>query len=90
MVKNLKLRIFGDVQCVGFRYEAKIIAEKLGLKGFARNEDGGFVRVEAEGEEKDLKAFLEWCRKGPSSAKVEKIDVEFGDGPGGFNGFRIE
>ena len=89
-MRGLKIKIYGDVQGVGFRYEAKIVADKLGIKGFARNENDGTVHIEAEGEEKDLEKFLEWCRKGPYSARVAKVDFEFGDKPRGFPEFRVE
>ena len=49
-MKHLTVRIFGDVQGVGFRFWAKQCADELGIKGFARNEKDGSVCVEAEGE----------------------------------------
>ena len=39
----------GTVQGVGFRYEAWLIAEKLGLTGFAENLPNGDVRMEIQG-----------------------------------------
>ncbi len=52
-MKNLIIKIYGDVQGVNFRFEAKLTADKLGVKGFVRNEADGSVYIEAEGEEKD-------------------------------------
>lgn len=57
-----------------FRYSAKSEAEKLGIKGFARNEDDGTVYIEAEGEESVLEKFLDWCGTGPLLAKVTKTE----------------
>ena len=77
MQKNLKIRVYGTVQGVGFRFFARDIATKLELTGFVRNEPDGSVYAEAEGEEVALQKFLDWCRKGPPFAKLEKIDSDF-------------
>lgn len=74
MVKHWNIRVIGEVQGVFFRYSAKEKAEELGIAGFARNEGDGSVYIEAEGEEDALRVFLEWCKKGPSSASVSKVE----------------
>lgn len=76
MTKHLNIKIQGLVQGIFFRQTAKEIADNLKLKGFCRNEADGMVYCEAEGEEVNLKKFLEWCRQGPALAKVEKADVQ--------------
>jgi len=43
-----------------------------------RNEPDGGIYLEAEGEEKNLKKFLEWCRQGPAWARVEKVEMKEG------------
>lgn len=78
MRKHLNIKIFGRVQGVFFRISAKKEAEKLGIVGFARNESDGSVYIEAEGEEKDLDKFLDWCKEGPNLAKVDKLEVRKG------------
>ena len=86
MRKHLNIKIYGQVQGVFFRVSAKEQAEKLGITGFARNEKDGTVYIEAEGDEKKLDQFLEWCRNGPEAAQVEKIEVT--EGPlKNFSGF---
>ncbi len=89
MAKNLTMTIYGDVQGVGFRDAAYWKARKLAVAGFVMNEPGGTVYIEAEGEEDALKDFLAWCRKGPITAKVTKIDESWGPAHGRFSGFRI-
>jgi len=78
-MKRLIAKIYGDVQGVGFRYEAKRRADDLGLKGFARNEQDGSVYLEAEGGERKLNALLDWCRKGSEAAFTRKIDFKWSD-----------
>lgn len=44
-----RFRFTGNVQGVGFRWEARLTAESLGLTGWVRNESDGTVTAEAEG-----------------------------------------
>jgi len=78
MAVHRSIRIFGRVQGVGFRFQAKQQADTLGISGFVRNEDDGSVSIEAEGEEEQMEQFIEWCRRGPRYARVEKVDIEEG------------
>jgi acylphosphatase len=74
-VKHFKIKISGNVQGVFFRASTKDVAEKLGINGFVRNEKNGCVYIEAEGEEKILKQFVNWCQQGPPHAIVENVSV---------------
>jgi acylphosphatase len=76
LMKHLNIRVSGKVQGVFFRASTKEQANQLGVKGFVRNEPNGDVYIEAEGEEDKLKLFLEWCRRGPSRARVENVKTE--------------
>ncbi len=89
MAEGMILRIYGDVQGVGFREEAYWVARKLYISGFIMNEPEGPVYIEAEGEKPALETFLAWCRHGPITAKVTKIDVSWFPAKGKFTGFRI-
>ena len=75
-MKHLSIRIYGSVQGVFFRYSAKSQAKKLGIKGFVRNESGGSVYIEAEGDGAALEKFLEWCRAGPTFADIQNVKIE--------------
>lgn len=55
----------GLVQAVGFRYEAKITADQLGLVGWAGNEDDGTVTVETEGAQVCIDEFIRVMRSVP-------------------------
>lgn len=76
--KHLNIKIFGQVQGVFFRVSAKEEAERLGIKGFARNEPDGTVYIEAEGEKERLDEFIRWCHDGPEAANVEKVEISEG------------
>ncbi len=86
---HLNVKIFGKVQGVFFRYSAKEKAEELNLAGFAQNMPDFSVYIEAEGKKENLEKFLEWCRRGPSSAEIEKIEFEFSKNIKGFKEFEI-
>jgi len=88
-VKHLNIKVHGRVQGVFFRHSAKQKAKELDIKGFARNEPAGAVYIEAEGEEINLKQFLDWCHQGPSSASVKKVEFEFKSELQNFNDFVI-
>jgi len=89
MKKDLSIKIYGKVQGVSFRYFASQKALELGIFGFVRNESDDTVYIEAEGEEKNLKKFLAWCRKGPKAARVEKVEFVFRDNLNNFTGFEV-
>lgn len=69
-MKAVSIRVSGKVQGVFFRASTKNEADRLGIQGMVRNEPDGSVYIEAEGEEKSLAQFVEWCRKGPTKAIV--------------------
>jgi len=75
-MKHKNIQIFGRVQGVGFRYSARLAARNYGIKGYVRNMPDGSVYIEAEGHEKNVTEFINWCRKGPDSAYIEYISVE--------------
>ncbi len=89
-MKHLNIKIYGQVQGVFFRHSAREKARELKVSGFARNEPDGAVYIEVEGEEENLEAFLAWCRKGPPSASVEKVEHEWSDELKHFRGFEIK
>ena len=77
------------MQGVGFRYSARHEAEKLDLAGLARNEEDESVYIEAEGDEDNLKAFLDWCKQGPWFAKVDRIKEDWSDNLKEYSSFEI-
>jgi acylphosphatase len=89
IVKSLTIKIYGDVQGVGFRDAAYWTARKMHVAGFVMNDPDGAVYIEAEGEEVALNDFLTWCKKGPVTARVGRVETKWFDTAGTFTGFRI-
>jgi len=81
-----RIRIHGRVQGVFFRNWAIGEAERLGVKGSVRNRTDGSVEILAWGDAEAVQALAERCGEGPSSARVEQVDVEpaEGEAPEGF------
>jgi acylphosphatase len=87
--KQLTLKIFGEVQGVGFRFFVIQTAQKLNLVGYCRNEKNNTVTVVAEGDEENLKKLLQSCEKGPYFARVDNIEKIWQDATNQFSEFTI-
>jgi len=68
--------IAGRVQGVGFRWFTHDAAAREGVHGWVRNLADGSVEVIAEGDRASVDRLELAVRRGPSSARVERFDVE--------------
>ncbi len=75
-MERAKIKVIGDVQGVFYRFSAKIMADNLGITGWAENEPDGSVAMVIEGESEAIKQFVRWAREGSPMAEVEKVEVE--------------
>lgn len=75
MTFHYDIIITGKVQNVGFRFYAQKAAHKFDITGFVKNKEDGSVYIEAEGEEDNLRHFIDWCHKGPPWAMVKTVTV---------------
>ena len=67
-------RIHGQVQGVGFRYWTQHKARALGLAGYVRNLPDGSVEVAAAGDSNQLRQLEQLLSRGPTAARVERVD----------------
>jgi acylphosphatase len=65
----------GRVQGVGFRYNARAVATRLGVGGYALNRPDGAVEVEIEGDDASIERMLAWLAHGPMFAEVDSVEV---------------
>jgi acylphosphatase len=79
----------GRVQGVFFRSETKYEADRQGVRGWVRNLPDGRVEAVFEGEERAVKALVEFCRRGPTGAKVTRVDLAWEEPAGTLEGFKI-
>lgn len=81
--------ITGRVQGVGFRWFTHDAAAREGLHGWVRNLADGSVEVVVEGDEASVDRLEAAVRRGPGSARVERLDVEDIAPAGRTTGFEI-
>ncbi|MCJ7668231.1 MAG: acylphosphatase [Anaerolineae bacterium] len=86
---RMRAIIHGRVQGVFFRDFTRTHAMRLSLLGCVRNLWNGSVEVVAEGDREALESLLKQLHIGPSSAWVEKIDLEWSETSGEFSSFEV-
>ena len=90
MPVKANIRVYGNIQGVGYRVLVKNIARILNVKGLVRNLEDGTVEIFAEADEDTLNKFLKLIHvKGKPedvlSLNVDKIDV-IREGEHGYRG----
>ena len=86
---RLRIVVSGRVQGVFFRGAAAEQARALGVVGYAHNQDDGTVEIVAEGDRHALDIFAAWAARGPASARVEDLQIEWSGAHDEFERFRI-
>ncbi len=85
---HARFLIIGKVQGVFYRASARSEAQRLGLRGHARNLPEGAVEVIASGAAQAVAAFEIWLQEGPPLAEVSSIErTPLNDEPA--PGFRV-
>ncbi len=82
--------VSGRVQGVFFRSQTKHNAERYDLKGWIRNLPDGRVEAVFEGEKEAVETLVEFCKHGPSSARVTNIKLRWETYTGEFDRFGIK
>jgi acylphosphatase len=86
---RLSAIVHGRVQGVFFRDFTRTQAIALGLTGYVRNLHDGTVEAVAEGSTEALESLLGQLRMGPPPARVDRVDVQWGDHRGEFVRFEV-
>ncbi len=81
--------VSGMVQGVFFRYHTRELAQRLGLRGWVRNMPDDRVEAVFEGEKEAVERMLEFCRRGPSGARVSDIETKWEQPGGEFSSFEV-
>lgn len=79
----------GRVQGVFFRAYTQEEARRRHVTGWVRNRHDGSVEAVFEGNRPEVEALVHWCRTGPPSARVEKVEATFEACTGEFTAFSI-
>ncbi|TIN20696.1 MAG: acylphosphatase [Mesorhizobium sp.] len=87
--REVRARVYGNVQGVGFRIWVRSEATGLGLAGWVCNEADGSVTTQMAGLDEAVSTMIERLWKGPSGASVSRVDVEELAAGNALVGFRI-
>lgn len=87
-VRRLRMRFVGEVQGVGFRWTARMVANELGLTGWVRNEPDGSVSMELQGPSGYLAQYFTLFDRQYANYPIryvidEKDDIEPHEGESG-------
>ncbi|MCU0580176.1 MAG: acylphosphatase [Desulfobacterota bacterium] len=81
--------VHGRVQGVYFRAFTRDQARLLSLTGWVMNRRDGSVEAFFEGEKARVVDMVAWCRQGPPTARVEQVEVQFGEFRGQGESFEV-
>jgi acylphosphatase len=82
--------VHGRVQGVGFRFFVQHVGSRLGLVGNVRNCPDSTVEIVVEGDSRGIAEFIKQVEKGPSAARVRRVDVLDQPVQGNYGSFSIE
>lgn len=88
--EQIRVHVFvsGAVQGVGYRFSTVDKANQLGVHGWVRNLPDDRVEAVFEGTRDAVEKMIRWCHKGPPSAVVKDVAVEYEE-PEGLQEFQI-
>ena len=79
----------GRVQGVGFRYTACRVAERFAVTGYVKNLPDGRVEVLAEGEDREVEAYLQALQR-EMRQYIREVKAQEGFPTGKYDDFRVE
>lgn len=89
MTASVKVFYEGNVQGVGFRWSVRNIAKGFDVTGSVRNLPDGGVELQTNGEEEEVRAFLEAILQSELRAHIKKHSETPLPDPPAFRGFEI-
>ena len=89
MMRRVKILVSGRVQGVYFRMFTQNKAKQFGVKGHARNLPDGRVEIIAEADNGSIEKLIQWCHKGPVTARVDDVEINELEADGVLTTFEI-
>ena len=74
MKKSTRLFLTGTVQGIFFKQFIKEHADKNNIKGFLRKLEDGRVEIFLEGNQDNVDAMAEICKRGPQHSNIRNIE----------------
>lgn len=88
-MKTARVFVSGFVQGVGFRRFLRHNANKIGIKGWAKNLQDNRVEAIFQGPEDKVNEMIKICKKGAFLSEVKDVAVEIIESNEKFNSFEI-
>lgn len=89
MTASIQVFYEGNVQGVGFRWSVRNVAKGFDVTGSVRNHRDGRVELQATGDDKEVRAFLEAILQSELRAHIKKHSETPLPNPPAFRGFEI-
>ena len=87
---RMAIRVTGDVHGVGYRQFCRDAALRLGLAGYAHNEEDGSVAIVVEGGDDKVNEFVSFLKdNSPGMSRVDELTVVSRGPATGAAGFKI-
>lgn len=84
-----RIRFYGEVQAVGFRFQAQYSAKRYGVTGWVRNEFDGSVMMEIQGAEEQLNNVIAEIDSDPY-IRIERMETEWIEPEPREKGFKVK
>ena len=84
-----RIRFYGEVQAVGFRFQAQYAAKLYGVTGWVRNEYDGSVMMEVQGTEQQINSVVAFIDNDPY-IRIERMETDWIEPVESENGFRVK
>lgn len=84
-----RIRFYGEVQAVGFRFQAQYAAKVYGVTGWVRNESDGTVLMEVQGTEDQINSVTAEIDNDPY-IRIERMETEWIEPENSEKGFRVK
>ena len=87
-MQRRRVIVHGLVQGVYFRDTTQRLARQAGVAGWVRNRADGAVEAVFEGPDEAVERLVDFCRRGPRGARVDRTEV-LDEEPDGIASFSV-
>ncbi len=88
-LSEAEIEVYGRVQGVNFRNTIKGKAQDMGLKGYVRNLENGYVLIVSQGEKNKIQELIAWAKSSPGFSSVDSVQCQWKKAKVKYQGFEI-
>ncbi len=90
MKTRAHIKVYGEVQGIGYRYFAKRLASQYEILGWVKNNIDGTVELDIEGEKNNIEEYIRKLKTEHPWATVTNIEIEWLSYTGNYSNFFIK